>query len=75
MADLVAELAARAQALPPEDRARPAEQLLASLEQAPAEVEAAWDAEIRRRVEEIESGQVALIPAEEAFAEVRRALK
>ena len=76
MADLVAELSARALGLAPEDRARLAEELLASLEsdQAP-EVDAAWDEEIRRRIAEVESGAVKLLPAEEVFARVRRSLK
>lgn len=61
--------------LPSEDRARLAQELLASL-QDPAEVDvqAAWDAEIRRRLSEIESGTAELAPAEEVFAEIRRLL-
>jgi len=35
-------------------------------------VEAAWDAEIKRRIEEIDSGKAKLIPGDEVFAEVRR---
>jgi putative addiction module component (TIGR02574 family) len=37
----------------------------------PAEVEAAWAEEIKRRVEEIRTGAVEGIPAEEVFAEMR----
>ena len=37
----------------------------------PAEVEAAWAEEIKRRVDEIRSGAVEGIPAEEVFAEMR----
>jgi hypothetical protein len=37
----------------------------------PAEVERAWDVEIRRRLAELESGTAELIPAEEVFAELR----
>jgi putative addiction module component (TIGR02574 family) len=37
----------------------------------PAEVEAAWAEEIKRRVVEIRSGAVEGIPAEEVFAEMR----
>jgi putative addiction module component (TIGR02574 family) len=37
----------------------------------PAEVEAAWAEEIKRRVEEIQNGTVETIPADEVFAEMR----
>lgn len=37
----------------------------------PAEVEAAWAEEIKRRVDEIRTGAVEGIPAEEVFAEMR----
>ncbi len=75
MSDLVAELSAQAQALPPEDRARLAEELLASLDPREQEVEAAWDEELRRRIDEVERGAVQLVPAEQAFTQVRRALE
>jgi putative addiction module component (TIGR02574 family) len=74
MPDLVANLSAQARALPPEDRARLAEELLASLDPQDTEVEAAWDEELRRRIDEVERGAVQLIPAEQAFAQVRRAI-
>lgn len=55
---------------------RLAEELLASLQGEPdAEVEAAWEAEIERRITEIESDKARLIPAEEVFAEARKLLK
>jgi putative addiction module component (TIGR02574 family) len=75
MADLVDELTERAKALPPEDRARLAEELLASLDTGEDEVDAAWDAEIRKRIAEIENGTVQLVPAADAFAQVRQALR
>lgn len=74
MPDLVAELTAKAQALAPHERARLAEELLASLDPHDAEVGAAWDDELRRRIDEVERGAVELIPASQAFAQVRRAL-
>ena len=37
----------------------------------PEEIETAWDAEIARRLEEIDSGKVKGIPAEEVFARLR----
>jgi len=36
-----------------------------------AEIEQAWDKEIARRVKEIESGKVKLIPAEKVFEKLR----
>ena len=37
-----------------------------------AEVDAAWDQELRRRIDEVNSGTAMLISAEDVFAEVRR---
>lgn len=76
MLDLVTELSQRAQKLVPEDRARLAEELLASLEnELEPEVDAAWDEELRKRILEVESGTVKLLPADEVFARVRSALR
>ena len=76
MPTLVEELSARAKSLPPEDRARLAEELLESLEESPeSEVEAAWDQEIERRVAEIEAGTAKLIAAQDVHAEARRLLR
>ena len=75
MTQLLAELSARAQALTPEDRARLAEQLLASLVPPDAAVEAAWDEELRQRIEEVERGAVDLTSAEQVYARVRQALR
>ncbi len=74
MTDLVLELSARAKALPPQERARLAEELLASLDPHDTEVEVAWDEELRRRIDEVERGAVQLIPAAQAFSQVRRVL-
>ena len=76
MPDLVAELSERAKVLPPEDRARLAEELLASLEESPSpEVDAAWDAEIQSRIAEVEAGTVTLSPAGQVFSRVRQSLR
>lgn len=73
MSTSVEELAAKAQELSPEDRARLAEDLLASLQDEPqSEVEAAWDREIERRVEQVRAGSAQLIPAEDVHAEARQ---
>jgi putative addiction module component (TIGR02574 family) len=70
---LIEELSLRARALPPEDRARLAEELLASLQNEPeSESDAAWDIEIRRRVEQVKSGTAKLISAEEVHAQARQ---
>lgn len=75
MTTLVDELSQRALELPPEERVRLAERLLATVHEVDAEVDAAWDEEIKRRLAEIDNGTVELIPAEEVFAEVRRILE
>jgi putative addiction module component (TIGR02574 family) len=62
-------------ALPPADRARLAQLLLASLEASDADVDAAWDEEIGRRGAELATGQVQGVPAAAVFAEVERRLK
>ncbi len=75
MTTLVEELSQKARTLSPEDRARLAEDLLASLEdgsEPASEVEAAWEQAIRQRVEEVKSGTARLIPAEDVYAETRR---
>ena len=64
--------------LSPQDR----EQLLACLIRdlepvenlSAAEIESAWDKEIARRLEEIDSGKVKAIPAEEVFARIQAKL-
>ena len=75
MPSLIDELTSKARALPPADRVRLAEELLATVQERDEEVEAAWDDEIQRRIAEIDAGTAKLIPAEEVFAEVRRLLK
>ncbi len=74
MPDLDTELWARARALPAQERARLAEALLDSLDPREGDVEAAWDEELRKRIDDVERGGVELVPAEQAFAEVRRAV-
>ena len=60
--------------LTPGERAALAQRLLASLDE-DAEIEDAWAAEIERRITEVESGAVRVIPIAEALAQVRAALK
>ena len=76
MSDLITELSQRARELAPEDRARLAEELLASLgmDHEP-DMDVAADEELRRRIADIDNNTVKLVPAEEVFARVRRALR
>ncbi len=76
MSDLVAELSQRALELAPEDRARLAEELLASLDtDVSAEGDAAWDAELRQRIADVDSGAATLLSADGVFARVRSQLR
>ena len=61
-------------ALPRHARARIAELLIASLDE-DSEIERAWDEEVRRRVQEIRSGQVQTVPGEEVFKEIEDLLR
>lgn len=60
--------------LTPEERARLADRLIASIFE-DHEIEDAWEAEVERRVQEIESGRTVLIPAAESIARARAAIK
>jgi putative addiction module component (TIGR02574 family) len=69
MTEAVSELLKRALALPAEARAALAGSLLESLDdRLDASVEEAWNQEIARRIEELDSGKVKPIP----WAEARR---
>jgi putative addiction module component (TIGR02574 family) len=72
MAPEVSEILKKALALPAEARAALAGSLLESLDDHPPDpgIDAAWSEEIKRRIEEIDSGKVQPIP----YEEVRRRL-
>lgn len=55
-------------ALSPEERRDVLEELLRSLDGPEAELDQSWMDEIQRRIDEIESGAVQMIPAEEVFS-------
>jgi putative addiction module component (TIGR02574 family) len=59
--------------LPAEVRAALAGELLASLDDSEVEPdrEAAWNAEIRNRIDAYERGEVTAVPADEALAQIR----
>jgi hypothetical protein len=65
---------AQALKLTAEERAQRADWLLASLFE-DHEVEEAWTVEVERRIVEIESGRSRLIPAADAIARARAAIK
>ncbi len=72
----VTPLLKRALALPAPERALLAERLVDSLGAPPGSVpRGGWKAEIRRRCEELDSGKVRAVPAEEVFAAAKRALR
>ena len=72
MSQTYAELEREARSLSPEERAQLVDALLESLrEERIAEVEAAWAAEIERRVAAYKRGEAKLVPAEEVFAKAR----
>ena len=70
MATPVHDLEADVLSLPPEDRARMLEMLIASFEPKSKAQQAWMDLALRRR-EEVRSGKVAMIPGDEALARVR----
>jgi putative addiction module component (TIGR02574 family) len=65
-------LAKTAVLLPPRDRTYLAEQLLASLDE--TELEQQWTAEAKRRRDEVRSGRVKPVPAEEVYRRIDRIL-
>jgi putative addiction module component (TIGR02574 family) len=64
------EIQAEAMKLSIEERAELADRLWASLTPQ-GEIDAAWDAEIARRVKQLETGEVETIPHETVIAELR----
>jgi putative addiction module component (TIGR02574 family) len=62
--------------LPPQDRAALAHDLLASLDgPADANAEEAWEAEITRRLDELESGKAHTVDADEALRRIDARLR
>ena len=65
---------AQALTLTAEERAHLADRLITSIFE-DHEIETAWEAEVERRIDEIESGRAKLIPAAESIARARAAIK
>jgi putative addiction module component (TIGR02574 family) len=69
------EIFREAVALPPDERADLTDRLVASLmEDIPPAISEAQLAEVRRRIAQVESGEVALVPGDEVLARVRHLL-
>jgi putative addiction module component (TIGR02574 family) len=66
----VEDLEAQALSLPPEDRARLLERLIASFEPKSAAQEA-WIQLARRRRDDVRTGRTAMVPGDEALARVK----
>ena len=74
MSNVIEALQAQALRLTPDERIQLADRLIASVFE-DHEVEEAWEVEVERRIEEIESGRSKLIPAAEAIVRARAAIK
>lgn len=75
MSAKLAEIQMQAKQLDSEERAQLASFLLETLEPSDSgDVAQAWETEIKARWDEIERGEVKLIPATEVFADIRRKL-
>lgn len=74
MSDQLANLEAETLKLTPEERVELAERLLASVFD-DREIENAWEAEVERRIGDLESGRAKLISAADSIARARTAIK
>jgi len=73
MTQAVAKILEEAEQLSAPERAELADRLVESLaHEIPSDIAQAQISEVRRRIAEVASGEVALIPGEEALAHVRR---
>ena len=79
MATILEELENQALRLSPQERGELIHRLIVSLEgkptESPEEVAAAWDAEIARRVADVEAGHTQWIPSEEGFSRLEAIAK
>ena len=60
---------------PPEQVGELVDRLTEDLHASDPEIEAAWKTEVNRRIEEIQSGKVQGIPAEEVSARIQKILQ
>lgn len=75
MSILVEAISRQALSLSAEERIQLAEILLSTVQEVDAEVEVAWDDEIKRRIIDVDSGAARLTPAKEVFAELRHLIQ
>jgi len=68
------EIISEAMKLPPQERADLADRLWISVD-TPQAVADAWDAEIERRVAQLDAGEVDTVPFEQVIAELRAKLR
>jgi putative addiction module component (TIGR02574 family) len=75
MSPAVAQILGEAEQLSVPERAELADRIVESLaHEIPADIAQAQIAEVRRRIAQVEAGEVAIIPGEEALAQVRQLL-
>jgi putative addiction module component (TIGR02574 family) len=75
MSNALAELKQKAAQLNEAERAELALELIESLDgETDVDADESWRIEVQRRIAEIESGEVQLIPGDEVFARLRRKL-
>jgi len=75
MTQAVAQILEEAEQLSTQERAEIADRIVESLARSiPPEIAQEQMTEVRRRIAQVESGEVTLIPGEEALAHVRRIL-
>ena len=72
MSDRIKDLSLEARKLPPAERAELIDNLIASLDEPDARIDAAWAEEAERRLQLIDSGQMPTIGAAEVMAELRQ---
>ena len=73
MTQTVARILAEVEQLSPPERADLADRLVEKLTHSiPPEIERAQIAEVRHRIAQIESGEVALVPGEQALEQIRQ---
>ena len=61
-----------AEALPIDEKAMLVDRLLDSMYPRQAEIDELWKVEVERRVEEVRTGKVQLIPGEQVFEEIEK---
>jgi putative addiction module component (TIGR02574 family) len=72
MNDQVRRLTQEARRLPPAERAQLIENLLASLDEPDARIDAAWVEEAERRLQLVDNGEMPVRDAAAVFAEIRK---